>query len=67
VKSNACLVLLRISSLVCRFVYDLFVPNFPDIECFMYWTKILLGAKHILKCLGSQIVLLMASLVTSWM
>jgi hypothetical protein len=53
VKSNACLVLHWMSSLVCRFVYDLFVPNFPDIECFMYWTKILLGAKHIFKCLGS--------------
>jgi uncharacterized protein Usg len=53
VKPNACLVLLWRSSLVCRFVYDLFVPNFPDMESFMYWTKILLGATHILKCLGS--------------
>jgi hypothetical protein len=53
VKPNACLALLQRSSLDCRFVYDLFFTNFPDIESFMYWTKILLGATHILKCLGS--------------
>jgi hypothetical protein len=35
-KSNTCPVVLHSLSLVCRFVYDLFVPNFPDFENFMY-------------------------------
>jgi len=35
-KSNACLVVLHSLSLVRRFVDDLFVPNFPDFENFMY-------------------------------
>jgi hypothetical protein len=35
-KSNTCPVVLRSLSLVCRFVDDLFVPDFPDFENFMY-------------------------------
>jgi hypothetical protein len=35
-KSNTCLVVLLSLSLVCRFVDDLFVPNFLDFENFMY-------------------------------
>jgi hypothetical protein len=35
-KSNTCPVVLHRLSLVCRFVDDLFVPDFPDFENFMY-------------------------------
>jgi hypothetical protein len=35
-KSNRCLVVLHRLSLVCRFVDDLFVHDFPDFENFMY-------------------------------
>jgi hypothetical protein len=35
-KSNTCLVVFHSLSLVCRFVDDFFVPDFPDFENFMY-------------------------------
>jgi len=35
-KSNTCPVVFHGLSLVCRFVDDLFVPDFPDFENFMY-------------------------------
>jgi hypothetical protein len=35
-KSNTCPVVLHRLSLVCRFVDDLFVPDFPDFVNFMY-------------------------------
>jgi hypothetical protein len=35
-KSNTCFVVVHNLSLVCRFVDDLFVPNFLDLENFMY-------------------------------
>jgi hypothetical protein len=35
-KSNTCPVVLHRLSLVRRFVDDLFVPDFPDFEKFMY-------------------------------
>ncbi len=35
-KNNTCLVVLHRLSLVCRFVDDLFVHDFPDFENFMY-------------------------------
>jgi hypothetical protein len=35
-KSNTCPVVLHRLSLVCRFVDDLFVPDFPDFVDFMY-------------------------------
>jgi hypothetical protein len=35
-KSNTCPVVLHSLSLVRRFVDDLFVPDFPDFENFMY-------------------------------
>ncbi len=35
-KSNTCPVMLYSLSLVCRFVDDLFVPDFPDFENFMF-------------------------------
>jgi hypothetical protein len=35
-KSNTCPVVLHRLSLVCRFVDDLFIPDFPDFLNFMY-------------------------------
>jgi len=38
-KSDTCHVVLHSLSLVCRFVDDLFVPDFPDFENFMYFNQ----------------------------
>ncbi len=58
--------MLHRSSLVRRFVDDLFVPDFPDFENFMYLEQDPLVV-HIPKNIFLlEFVLLQASLVTSW-
>jgi hypothetical protein len=52
-KSKTCPVLLHRLSLVHRFVDDLFVPDFPDFENFIYLTKALLVAAYTQKPLVS--------------
>ncbi len=43
-KSNTCPVEIHRLSLVCRFVDDLFVPDFPDFENFMYLNQVSFGS-----------------------
>jgi hypothetical protein len=65
VKNNTCPIVLHRLSLVRRFVDDLFVPDVPVFENFMYLDQDFFGGS-IQKHLVSSIVLLEASLVTSW-
>ncbi len=46
-KSNTCPVVLHRLSLVCRFVDDLFVPDFPDFLNFMYLNQDSFGSSSI--------------------
>ncbi len=48
-KNNTCLVVLHGLSLVCRCVKDLVVPDFPDLENFMYLDQQLFWQWHIPK------------------
>ena len=66
-NSNTCPVVLHSLSLVCRFVDDLFVPDFPDFENFMYLNQDSFGSGIYpktsceLNCTSKK-----ASLVISW-
>jgi hypothetical protein len=52
-KSDTCPVVLHRLSMVCRFVDDLSVPDFPDFENFMYLNKALLEMAYTQKHLVS--------------